>query len=273
MRLKLRAERKAGKWLSENVKQGGHNAKQSNGDVTLPEGITRNQSSSYQKIASIPEEQFNTYVDGFTDGEVDGLVTRVGIERQFARDNQQKRVDAIRQKGVDLPQGEYATIVVDPPWPMYRQVEREVRPNQGRILDYPVMTLEEISSLEIPAADNSHLYLWVTQRFLPDGLEIAEGWGFEYQCVLTWVKNVGFTPFSWMYSTEHVLFCRRGSLPLLELGRRLDFSAPVTGHSRKPDVFYDLVKEVSPGPRLDMFARESHLGFESWGNEANAVSV
>jgi N6-adenosine-specific RNA methylase IME4 len=86
---------------------------------------------------------------------------------------------------------------------------------------------------------------------------------------MTWVKNVGITPFSWMYSTEHVLFCTKGSLPLLEIGRRLDFSAKVREHSRKPDVFYDLVREVSPGPRLDVFSREKREGFDQYGNEVD----
>jgi N6-adenosine-specific RNA methylase IME4 len=87
--------------------------------------------------------------------------------------------------------------------------------------------------------------------------------------VLTWVKNVGFTPFSWMYSTEMCLFGRIGNLPLLANGKRLDFNAKVREHSRKPEEFYELVKTVSPGPRLDMFAREAHDGYESWGNETS----
>jgi N6-adenosine-specific RNA methylase IME4 len=70
-----------------------------------------------------------------------------------------------------------------------------------------------------------------------------------------------------MYSTEHVLFGKRGSLKLLKLGERLDFTAPTTGHSRKPDKFYDIVKTVSPGPRIDVFSREKRDGFDQFGNE------
>ena len=86
---------------------------------------------------------------------------------------------------------------------------------------------------------------------------------------MTWVKNVGMTPFSWMYSTEHVLFARIGSLDLLRNGLRLDFQAPVVGHSVKPTIFYDRVIEASPGPRLEMFARTQRDGFEAWGNEVS----
>jgi N6-adenosine-specific RNA methylase IME4 len=83
------------------------------------------------------------------------------------------------------------------------------------------------------------------------------------------VKNVGFTPFSFMYSTELAVFARRGSLDLLVKGRRLDFNAKVREHSRKPDEFYDLVRDVSPGPRIDMFSREARDGFDQWGNETD----
>lgn len=168
-----------------------------------------------------------------------------------------------------MPTGRYRCIVIDPPWPM-QKIEREERPDQGVSLDYPVMSLDEIAAL--PIADlaepaGCHVYLWVTQKFLPDGLRLFAVWGVRYQCVLTWVKNVGFTPFSWMYSTEHVLFGRVGTLDLLRMGLRLDFSAPVKGHSHKPGAFYERVCEASPGPRLEMFAREYREGFAVWGNE------
>ena len=70
-----------------------------------------------------------------------------------------------------------------------------------------------------------------------------------------------------MYNTEHVLFGRIGSLTLLKLGVKLSFEAPSERHSKKPDIFYDIVRQVSPGPRLDMFARERKDGFDAWGNE------
>jgi N6-adenosine-specific RNA methylase IME4 len=166
----------------------------------------------------------------------------------------------------EVPDGEYQCIVIDPPWPM-EKIERDVRPNQAAPLDYRPMSIDELRALALPAAVDCHLYLWTTHKFLPSALELAEAWGFNYQCLLTWVKNVGFTPFSFMYSTELVVFARRGSLDLVVKGRRLDFTAKVREHSRKPDEFYDLVRDVSPGPRIDMFSREARDGFDQWGNE------
>jgi len=169
-----------------------------------------------------------------------------------------------------LPDGKYHCIVIDPPWQM-QKIERDVRPNQIA-MDYPMMTIEEIKELDIPSLafeDGCHLYLWTTHKYLPDALDIMAHWGFRYQCVLTWTKNVGITPFTWMYSTELVLFGRRGNLPLLQNGLRIDFSGKVREHSRKPDEFYELVKQASPEPRIDMFSREARNGYKQWGAETN----
>lgn len=168
-----------------------------------------------------------------------------------------------------LPEGQYRCIVMDPPWPM-EKIERDVRPAQGAQLDYPTMTLGEIRALPIPSLATEvgcHLYLWTPQKFLPDALALVEAWGFRYQCLMTWVKPTGMTPFSWMYNTEHVVFARMGDLPLQKHGQKLSFEAASPGHSIKPDVFYYRVMAASPGPRLDMFARREREGFTCWGDE------
>lgn len=169
------------------------------------------------------------------------------------------------------PLGQYRCVVIDPPWPV-QKILRQVRPNQTQALDYPTLQVEEIEALIADRLDgrwdDCQVYLWVTHKYLPAGLDLLRAWGVKYQCVLTWVKNVGPTPFSWMYDTEHVLFGPRGSAPLLQKGLRLSFSAAAVGHSVKPDVFYDRVRAVSDGPRLEMFARAPHEGFEPWGAEA-----
>lgn len=167
------------------------------------------------------------------------------------------------------PTGEYRTLVIDPPWPM-KKIDRASYAQQGIALDYHTMELDEIAQLPIAKlalSDGCHVYLWVTQKFLPEGLALFEGWGVRYQCALTWVKPSGFTPFSWMYNTEHVLFGRVGSLDLLRQGLKLSFEAPVLRHSQKPDRFYELVTAASPEPRLDMFARREREGFTAWGDE------
>lgn len=174
---------------------------------------------------------------------------------------------------ISPPKGKYSCVVIDPPWQV-EKILRDVRPKQ-RDFDYATMSVEEITKLSIKklAHDDCHLYLWTTHKYLPSAFDIVEAWGFKYQCLMTWVKNVGMTPFSWMYSTEHVLFCVKGSLPLLRKGVRLDFQARVREHSRKPDEFYEIVKKASPSPRIDMFSREKHKGFEQWGDELGKFST
>lgn len=182
-----------------------------------------------------------------------------------------------RRKEVEtppFPEKKYRCLVIDPPWSV-KKIDREERPNQHVELsaqNYSTMSLEEIENLpitELTVQNGCHIYLWVTHKFLPDGLNLFEKWGVKYQCLLTWVKKTGMTPFSWMYNTEHVLFGRIGSLPLLKNGVKLSFEGLVFQHSEKPEQFYDIVRDVSPPPRLDMFARRKREGFDVWGNEVN----
>ncbi len=184
----------------------------------------------------------------------------------------QKQQEAEPKPELEFPEGKYRCLVIDPPWDV-KKIIRDERPNQAEF-DYKTMSDEDIEQLPIEdlADDNCHLYLWTTHKKLPIALKLAEKWGFKYQCLMTWVKNVGFTPFSWMYSTEHVLFCKKGSLDVERKGMRLDFTGKVREHSRKPDEFYKLVLEASPGPRIELFSREYHDGFEHWGNESGKFS-
>lgn len=170
-----------------------------------------------------------------------------------------------------IPPGPWRCMVIDPPWPV-RKMDRETFPHQGDTLDYGTMTLDAIRDLPVPAlvdARGAHVYLWVTQSTLRDGLALFDAWGIRHECLMTWVKPSGLSPFSWMYDSEHVLFGRAGDgLPLVKMGQRLTFSAPTSGHSVKPDVFYDRVRLASPGPRLDLFGRQDRDGFTVWGDQS-----
>lgn len=189
--------------------------------------------------------------------------TMAGLIRYWA--DLSKRRDAM---DMPLPAGTFRTLVIDPPWPVDKSV-RVATPEQGSHLDYPTMALEEIEALPIEehAANDAHLYLWVTQRFLPAGLELVDRWGFKYHCLLTWLKPGGFAPFSWTFNTEHVVFAYRGRFELRELGLSIGFQAPRGAHSEKPDAFYDLVERASFEPWLDMFARRGRTNWTVWGDE------
>ena len=275
--VKLRAERRAGEMLAEMDKapagRPSKNRLQSATDLppTYDElGIEKTQAHRWQLEASVPPGTFEQHIaetkaagEELTSAGVIRLAKRIiqQAEREETQGNILTPIEANRK---------YHAIVIDPPWPV-QKIVREVRPNQDRFA-YRTMTLDEIAKLPIADLANDegcHVYLWVTQKYLPAGLALFEQWGVKYQCVMTWVKPTGMTPFSWMYNTEHVLFGQIGNLRLARMGLKLSFEAPVTKHSEKPEVFYERVRQASPNPRLDMFARVTHDGFDAWGDEAH----
>lgn len=190
----------------------------------------------------------------------------------------------------------YRTIVADPPWPLNgfpgrpRNSETSLRgirgsskrePGQTSLprspLPYPTMTVEEISSLLVPADDSAHLYLWTVNRFVPQAYDVAQAWGFTPSTLLVWAKNPkGLGPGgAYAITTEFVLYARKGSLPPLrrEVTTWFNWKRPHDERgkpkgSAKPPQFFDLVMTVSPGPYLEMFARVNRMGWDAHGNEA-----
>ncbi len=159
----------------------------------------------------------------------------------------------------------YRTIVADPPW---RYDDVGIRGGTAR--HYEPMALEAISAIDVPAADDAHLYLWTTNSFLRDAFDIMAAWGFRYLTTLTWHKlgapGVGHY---FRGDTEHVLFGVKGNLaipPALRVSNH--FAAPRTRHSEKPARFYEIVERVSPPAYLELFARRRRYDWDVWGNEA-----
>lgn len=173
----------------------------------------------------------------------------------------------------------YSTIYADPPW-RFQNRTGKVAPEHKRLNRYDTMTLEEIKALPVSeiAAEKSHLYLWVPNALLPDGLAVMEAWGFEYKSNLIWEKvrkdgqpdgrGVGFY---FRNVTEMLLFGVRG-----DKNRTLDPARSQVNlirtmkreHSRKPDEMVDLIERCSPGPYLELFARGDREGWDMWGNQA-----
>ncbi len=173
--------------------------------------------------------------------------------------------------------GEFGTILADPPW-RFSNRPGKMAPEHKRLSRYATMTHQDI--LELPVAQHalpkSHLYLWVPNALVLEGLEVMRRWGFTYKTNLVWYKvrkdggpdgrGVGFY---FRNVTELVLFGVRGSLRTLAPGRR-QVNLLLTRkreHSRKPDELYPIIEACSPGPYLELFARHRHRAWKQWGDE------
>lgn len=181
----------------------------------------------------------------------------------------------------------YATIVADPPWdvmagPLNGREGFGDATGASRPLAYPSMTVDEIKALQVPAANDAHLYLWTTNGYLQQAFEVIEAWDFRYSTTLVWAKNVmgGGLGGAYGISTEFCLFARRGSLKARGRvkGTWFNWPRPYDGrgkpmHSGKPMAFGDMVEQVSPGPYLEMFARSNRLGWDAWGNECLSIAL
>ena len=165
-----------------------------------------------------------------------------------------------------LPPGGFATILVDPPWPL-----------QSGEKHYRTMSLARIKALPVGslAARDAHVWLWTTNALLPKAYEVAEAWGFTVRSPLTWVKfRLGLGGrYQLRNATEQLLFCTRGKAPLGSRSQPTWFNAPVTEHSRKPAEQFAIIERVSPGPYLELFARrrpESNQPWAVWGDQVDS---
>lgn len=175
----------------------------------------------------------------------------------------------------------YKTIYADPPW-QFQNRTGKVAPEHKRLARYETMSLSDIISLPVPDISElkSHLYLWVPNALLPEGLAVMKAWGFEYKTNIIWEKvrrdgqpdgrGVGFY---FRNVTEMLLFGVKG-----EKNRTLDPARSQVNlirtmkreHSRKPDEIVPIIEACSPGPYIELFARGTREGWDMWGDQAEA---
>ena len=154
-----------------------------------------------------------------------------------------------------LPNKKYNIIYADPPWKY-----KENWGNGSNEHTYPVMSTQSICDLSVEkiATNQSHLYLWVTNPFLKEGLDVCKAWGFNYKTLITWVKTykdgtpeMGMGYYFHNKTTKNMFMAVNPKL-----------------HSKKPDCFRDMIIRCSGDlPRIELFARHNTNGWDAWGNE------
>ena len=174
----------------------------------------------------------------------------------------------------------FQTVLADPPWRFINRTGK-VAPEHRRLSRYQTMSTDEICELPVKAltVEPAHLYLWVPNALLPDGLKVMEAWGFEYKSNVVWHKirkdggsdgrGVGFY---FRNVTELLLFGVRGKKARTLAPARSQVNmiqSRKREHSRKPDEQYELIESCSPGPYLELFARGTRPGWTYWGNQAD----
>ena len=283
--LKLRAERKAGEMLGqlERAPEGRPQKLIQPGTVSeyravLTESdVATTTAHRWQTIAAVPAPVFEQHITTvqaenaeLTSASVLRVAEQLRREAEAMRHEQERERNADRvaqAQTLDDVAGTFSTIVIDPPWDWGD--EGDVNQFGRAKPRYITMPLADILNLPVErlAADNAHLYLWITNRSLPKGFELVQAWGFRYVTCVTWAKpHFGMGNY-FRGQTEHLLFGVRGSLPLLRRDVGTVFHAPrgPDGHSSKPDEAYCLIESCSPGPYLDMFSRRQRPGWLTWG--------
>ncbi len=271
--IKIRAERRAGELLKETGRKRGETNKKImfHDGILSPTlrklGIEPKQSMRWQIIAGIPEKVFEEHVES-TRAKAAELTTAgvLKLAKRQQRGQQQKKYGSKRYKAQplsSLPANHYGAVYVDPPWPYSNQATRAAASNH-----YPVMSIEQICRLPVKdrAKPKSHLWLWTTNSFLREAFDVIDAWGFQYKSAMVWAKpQMGLGNYV-RVCHEFLLIASTGNLVGRMTNQRSWIEHDRLKHSQKPEVFRQVIEEISPGPYLELFARSKIDGWDSWGN-------
>jgi len=268
---KIRSERKLGKWLIDNIN---HKGGKPLPDVTVTEDIVNNrkQSKNFQDVAKIPDLEFEELLAKLK-AKVDAELTS-NIFYRFGMSGQDFTMP-------DLPEGKFNVIYADPPW----QYDNSIRKWGPANLHYPTMSFEALCEfidkpdkkgrlLNECIADNAVMFLWVTNPFMWEGLQLLEAWSFDFKTSMVWVKRNLKKPGSGFYVRghhEHLFIATRGSMLPDQKGKKPVSSvidADIGEHSAKPEAVYEMIENLYPQHKyLELFGRKKRPGWEVWGNE------
>ena len=276
-RIKLFASRRAGELLKEMEKAKGAREPGTNRGTTRSHdetasltdlGINKSQSSRWQALATIPQEAFDEFIEEQIEkGE---LTEKAAVS--LAKKLKKEKVVSVERTGEIKNLADYdekfRCIYADPPWKYGNQGTRASTDNH-----YPTMTVAEICELPVKnlAEDKSVLFLWTTNGFLRESFDVMDAWGFEFKSSMVWVKpQMGIGNYV-RNAHEFLMIGSRGGM-LTDGKNQISWINSKRGkHSKKPQVFRHVIENLSPGPRLELFARETAPGWCVWGNEVEST--
>lgn len=274
--IRIRAERRLGELLRDSPKAtggeyggktkiDGSRKELSNPTPTLADiGIDKKLSSKAQKLAAVPEKEFEGMIGEWREKvskETERVTTK--ILKRGEREQRDKKLDK-----VELPEGVYDLLYADPPW-KYQHSKTTSRDIENQ---YPTMELEDICSLEVPAAKDCVLFLWATSPKLEEALQVLNAWGFEYRTCAVWDKEIIGMGYYFRQQHELLLIGTVGTPGTPEEGSRISsvIKSKRQKHSKKPEGVYEIIENMYPDSRkLEMFARNARNGWSLWGNEIN----
>lgn len=224
-------------------------------------GVGRTKMKQEEVIMSSGNQDIIDKVDA---GELstEGAYNEIKKEERAA-DIQQQRND-IEEGNLELPEGKFEVIVIDPPWPYDAKFDPKGRRSAN---PYPEMSLDELKEIDLPASDDCVLWLWTTHKFLKDSFDLMNTWRFDYKAILTWNKEKMGMGHWLRMQTEFCLLGIKGKPFWDNTTERDIITEPRRKHSQKPDSFYEMVNKICPGRKIDYFARDEREGYEVYGNE------
>jgi len=171
----------------------------------------------------------------------------------------------------------YKTIVIDPAWTVKNNLKNLKYYRTGKKMPYDMMTNKEIENFPIDnfADKQCDLFLWTITSKIPFCFQLLKKWGFKYMDFFAWDKEIG-VPVNGIYRrVEWIIYAYRGKMGINKKGKFIPsmFREKRGKHSRKPDIFYSIIKNNTQCPRIDIFARRKIDGFDAWGNEARNIKL
>lgn len=275
--IKLTAERRVGELLVEMEAGRERRPSRGGGVSSLKDtptlkslGVTRNQSSDWQRLAQIPEPEFERHLGALTPLTARRLLGRLLVGARRAKNQREAppgpATCTVDDLGVLISSGRaFGTIYADPPWLYDNQGTRAATGNH-----YRGMTVDDLCALPIEklAARDAHLHLWTTNGFLFECPRLFAAWGFEFRSSFVWVKpTIGIGNY-WRNSHEFLLTAVRGDAKSFKDKSLKSWIECGRGrHSAKPDQVREMIQKASPGPRLELFGRRQANGWAVWGDQ------